>query len=127
MLMTIVCGGRAFNDRNRMFTELHRLDKARGPLFIIQGGQVSDDHERGTLHGADYLAKLWAAENGRACATVHAWWDTLGRGAGPIRNGWMLQLQPELVVAFPGGAGTANMVKQARAAGVEVMEIGHGQ
>jgi hypothetical protein len=32
--------------------------------------------------------------------------------------------KPDLVVAFPGGRGTANMVKQARAAGVAVMEVG---
>jgi hypothetical protein len=31
--------------------------------------------------------------------------------------------KPDLVVAFPGGTGTANMVKQARAAGVEVLEV----
>ena len=28
--------------------------------------------------------------------------------------------KPDLVVAFPGGAGTANMIEQARAAGVRV-------
>ncbi len=30
--------------------------------------------------------------------------------------------RPELVVAFPGGKGTAHMVKLARAAGVTVLE-----
>jgi hypothetical protein len=30
--------------------------------------------------------------------------------------------KPDLVVAFPGGRGTANMVKQARAAAVKVLE-----
>ena len=31
--------------------------------------------------------------------------------------------KPDLVVAFPGGAGTLNMVMQARKAGVRVIEI----
>jgi hypothetical protein len=34
--------------------------------------------------------------------------------------------EPDLVVAFPGGRGIANMVKQARAAGVEVLEASAG-
>jgi hypothetical protein len=34
--------------------------------------------------------------------------------------------KPDLEVAFPGGRGTANMVKQVRAAGVEVLEVSAG-
>jgi len=30
---------------------------------------------------------------------------------------------PDLVVAFPGGTGTANMIKQARAASIDVFEV----
>ena len=51
-------------------------------------------------------------------------WNAHGRAAGPIRNKRMLdEGRPELVVAFPGGRGTANMVKQAKAAGVKVIEV----
>jgi len=35
----------------------------------------------------------------------------------------MLWFEPDLVLAFPGGRGTANMVKQAREQGVEVREV----
>jgi ABC-type Fe3+-hydroxamate transport system substrate-binding protein len=45
-----------------------------------------------------------------------------GPSAGPIRNGRMLEYKPDLVIAFPGGRGTANMVKQARKAGIAVVE-----
>jgi len=52
-------------------------------------------------------------------------WQQYGKAAGPIRNGKMLlELQryfDRCVVPFPGGAGTANMVKQAREAGVKVV------
>jgi hypothetical protein len=34
------------------------------------------------------------------------------------------QGRPDLVVAFPGGRGTADMVRRARAAGISVIEIG---
>lgn len=32
--------------------------------------------------------------------------------------------RPDLVVAFPGGKGTADMVRRARAAGVETVALG---
>jgi hypothetical protein len=41
-------------------------------------------------------------------------WKVYGRAAGPIRNMKMLlEGKPDLVVAFPGGIGTADMVKKA--------------
>jgi hypothetical protein len=49
-------------------------------------------------------------------------WHTHGRAAGPIRNKRMLdEGKPDVVIAFPGGKGTANMVSQARAAGIKVI------
>ena len=46
------------------------------------------------------------------------------RGAGPERNARMLaEGRPDLVVAFPGGTGTADMVRRAKAAGVRVVEV----
>jgi hypothetical protein len=49
-------------------------------------------------------------------------WKKYGPAAGPIRNQRMLDWGPDLVVAFSGGKGTADMVRRARAAGVEVIE-----
>jgi predicted Rossmann-fold nucleotide-binding protein len=41
-----------------------------------------------------------------------------------VRNRQMLtEGRPDLVVAFPGGKGTANMVALARKAGVEIVEV----
>lgn len=51
-------------------------------------------------------------------------WDFYAKRAGSIRNGWMLKwAQPELVIAFPGGIGTANMKEQAYQAGVPVHAV----
>ena len=51
-------------------------------------------------------------------------WKRLGRKAGPIRNQRMLvEGKPDLVVAFPGGKGTAGMVTLARNASVEVIVV----
>lgn len=43
--------------------------------------------------------------------------------AGSVRNEFMLTWRPRLVLAFPGGPGTKDMVTRARRAGVEVLEI----
>jgi hypothetical protein len=51
-------------------------------------------------------------------------WATHGKRAGPIRNIKMLdEEKPRVVIAFPGGAGTANMMKIGREAGVPVVEV----
>lgn len=76
---------------------------------------------QGGADGADYLANEWA----KTKAGIKRWvckadWKKHGRSAGPIRNARMLEWKPDLVVAFPGGRGTKNMVTQAQAAGVPV-------
>lgn len=51
-------------------------------------------------------------------------WQKYGKAAGPRRNQRMLdEGKPDLVLAFPGGAGTADMVRRARQANVTVIEI----
>jgi hypothetical protein len=63
-------------------------------------------------------------ERGVTVEQFPAEWGRLGRAAGPIRNAVMLRDgKPELVIAFKGGAGTADMKARARKAGIEVREI----
>jgi YspA, cpYpsA-related SLOG family len=79
----------------------------------------------GGARGADTLADEWAKAQGIACQIFMADWEGLGRKAGPIRNQRMLdEGKPDLVIAFPGGRGTADMVRRAREAGVETIEVG---
>ena len=52
---------------------------------------------------------------------VPARWLQEGRGAGPKRNGRMAALEGVGgVLALPGGDGTADMIRQAEAAGIPV-------
>ena len=108
--LAIVCGSRRCTAPGREI--VWRSLSEIMPGFIIQGG----------ADGVDRAAKEWAEKNGVPCATVAANWDFHGKAAGPIRNGWMLRLNPDVVIAFPGGSGTASMVKRARDAGVKVVE-----
>jgi hypothetical protein len=76
----------------------------------------------GGARGADFLGGCWADMHKVKRVTVPADWATHGNAAGPIRNRRMLtDFKPDLVVAFPGGKGTADMIRQAEAAGVKVL------
>lgn len=72
------------------------------------------------------MASEWAAKrHGEVIERPFpADWVTLGKAAGPIRNQQMLdEAKPDWVVAFPGGNGTADMVRRARKAGVKIVEV----
>jgi UDP-N-acetylmuramoylalanine-D-glutamate ligase len=82
-------------------------------ITIITGGAT----------GADRSAADWAALEFTDYEEYPANWKKHGKAAGPIRNKQMLDSGVDLVIAFPGGAGTANMVKQAKKAGVKIIQI----
>lgn len=109
----LVCGGRDYSDREKVFSLLESIHNKRNITVLIEGG----------ANGADALARSWARHAGVHVATVSALWEKRGRGAGPQRNAAMLSLGPDGVLAFPGGRGTANMVQQAKDAGVKVVEV----
>jgi hypothetical protein len=70
------------------------------------------------------LAAQWAQGAGVKLETYPAEWDRFGKAAGPKRNQVMIdQGRPDLVVAFAGGNGTADMVNRAKKAGIEVVVI----
>jgi hypothetical protein len=78
----------------------------------------------GAAKGADTLAGRWAKEFNIPVLVFPADWKKYGRRAGPIRNAQMLsEGKPNLVVAFPGGRGTANMVGLSQKAGVPVYAV----
>lgn len=113
-MRVLVCGGRDY-DRDRVWNELNRLDLERGPFDVF-------------IHGcngnADWEADNVASSLGRKVCGFRAEWERLGKKAGPARNERMLRDgKPDLVIAFPGGRGTADMVRRARAAGVEVLQV----
>lgn len=110
MLDILVTGGRDFHDRDLLEQVLDVLE----PYCVIHGGAP----------GADTLANEWAGKNGAAVEEYPAEWEVHGKVAGPIRNQVMLdKSQPDLVVAFPGGNGTEDMVRRARRAGYVVLRV----
>lgn len=140
-MRVLVCGGRHYGEMPRgvtkytsawyrtiariegqrefLFAELDRL--APRPAVIIHGA----------ARGADRLADVWARRHGIPTLPFAANWYPNGRaggldkGAGPKRNQRMIdEGKPDLVIAFKGGTGTADLVRRARSAGIQVIEKG---
>lgn len=109
----IVCGSRSANNLQVVHTMLNNFHKQYNIIHLIEGG----------ASGVDYFARVWAALNKIKSTTIYADWDQHGKSAGPKRNKMMLEMKPDVVVAFPGGKGTANMVKQANKVGVLVVPV----
>ncbi len=112
-LTVLVTGGRGYNNYKIVSDNLERLEKDH-TLFVVQGG----------ARGADTLALMWCESHGVFGATVHAKWDIYGKAAGTIRNQHMLDAyKPDLILAFPGGKGTEDMISRAERAGVKVERV----
>lgn len=107
----VLCtGGRKFADVAYVGHQMATLhaDCEVGPFgLIVHGGAT----------GLDAIVDAWGKGNGVHTARIDALWDWYRkqgrvRLAGFARNGVMLKLPIDTVVAFPGGNGTANQVAQ---------------
>lgn len=117
-MRVLVCGGRDYADRDRVYGALNRLREQNPGKIVIIAGKAP---------GADTLAEDWARIGLREGVSFRGYaanWKALGKAAGPIRNQLMIdEGKPDLVIAFPGGRGTADMVRRAKAAGIKVIEV----
>lgn len=119
--VVLVCGGRDYSDRAQLEQELHNLIWGRG-RFAGQPKPTKLIH--GNARGADTMAGQFWLLTGLPCQAFTAQWAKHGPSAGPKRNQKMLdEGRPSLVIAFPGGAGTADMIDRATKAGVPVIII----
>ncbi len=111
----LVCGGRDYENQAMVFGVLDMIAEEFVIDRVIQGDCPT---------GADKMARMWAISRNHHFDSYPADWKSHGRAAGPLRNQQMLDVgKPTRVVAFPGGRGTADMVRRARRAGVLVQEI----
>ncbi|MDH5451742.1 MAG: DUF2493 domain-containing protein [Paracoccaceae bacterium] len=112
-MRVIVCGGRDFSDRVSLGVALNAQHAFVPFRLLLHGG----------ARGADLLAAEWADSRNIPSLEYRADWQRYGNGAGPIRNRRMLdEGRPGLVIAFPGGLGTANMCEIAEKAGINVIK-----
>lgn len=125
MFKALICGGRAYFDypvvKHSLDTLLGAI--AKDQLLIVTGGAA----------GADQLGMKWAAQNRIKFITYYPDWDDLTTPpvflkkrqsgvrynslAGFARNQKMLDVErPDVVIAFPGGPGTADMLARTKRA-----------
>ena len=97
-------------------------------LLARSGGRLVHLLLHGGARGADAAIGRAAQQLGWSALVMPAQWQLHGRAAGPIRNRELLEqavakaeahtspasLASVLVVAFPGGPGTASLVREAR-------------
>lgn len=110
----LVCGGRDYDNYEKVRDVVVPLCPENEDNTIIAGG----------ARGADHLAAMVADVFCLGYKEFKADWRLHGKKAGILRNIQMLEEgKPDLVVAFPGGKGTAHMVKIAKEAGIKVIEV----
>jgi predicted polyphosphate/ATP-dependent NAD kinase len=112
-MIVLITGGREYRNQREMFAVLDKLHAERKFTFLVHGD----------ARGADQMSHRWAKKRGVQPVAMEALWDAEGDASGTLRNARMLEFsKPDLVVAFSGGRGTANMMRIARKAGVELID-----
>lgn len=111
----VICGSRFWYNTNAIRKYIRTLDHTND--IIITGG----------ARGADLIANTIAKEEGFQTIVFNADWRVYGNAAGPIRNKQMLELNPDIVVAFhndiDNSKGTKNCVTQAKLKGIKTIVI----
>lgn len=112
----IVCGGRDFKDEALVLEVLTGFHHIFPIDTIVSGGCI----------GADIFGETWAAGFRICVKRFLPDWVAQGKKAGPLRNEEMA-LYSDACIAFPGGKGTADMVRRAKAHRLFVLEITPGK
>jgi hypothetical protein len=114
-MKVLVCGSREWDDPETIAKRLDSLPDDGDGVFIIEG----------CARGADTTARAVAIEHGWFYADVpvrDSHWKRYGRSAGHRRNAAMLDLGPDLVIAFQrdGSSGTQGTIDEAHRRGIPV-------
>ena len=138
MYKLLVTGGRdwMYNVNSKTLPQIRLSNsdfsrKAEYMFYILNHFLVHKDLQIlvGDANGVDFMVRLWHLSVNLTSKTIlnlnvfKADWDKYGKAAGPIRNQEMLDQEPNIVIAFPGGKGTADMVKRAKVVGLKVIEL----
>lgn len=113
-----VTGGRDFEDKTTVWGVLDAIHTQRGIELLIHGACH--------LGGADILAEDWAKAREVPYMGIPAKFKTgsKGKAEGQLRNQRMLDsTKPDVLIAFPGGAGTAGCAEYATRTRLKVVYI----
>lgn len=140
-MRVLICGGRNFGNVTKLPDGSWEPATLRQYMFgtqwlITQFSDYLPDPEtpdnmygeltiiHGKAKGGDTIAQDFATNQWLKEEQYPADWEKHGKAAGHIRNQQMLdEGKPDIVVAFPGGRGTADMIRRAKAANIPVVEV----
>lgn len=139
-MIVLVCGGRNYSDRVRLFKVLDEAHDATPFSLLVHGASGRRRADGTIVCGADLLAGEWAEKRSIDVSVHPVLWSDLSRpgavirrrddgteydaAAGALRNQRMIDVEsPELVLAFPGHLGTEDVVKRAIRAGIHVERV----
>ena len=114
----LVTGSRTWSDPVRVKDALRARwlawDRPAAPVLVV-----------GDAAGADALARAAWSRAGMPSEVHRARWDELGKSAGSVRNGEMVQSTADWCLAFPreGSVGTWDCARRARSAGIPVTVV----
>lgn len=116
-MRVLVCGGRHHvHDEEFIDQTLDRVLAQHGPFDRVMHGGA---------RGVDQMAGTWARKHGILEWDFLPEWHHMAEEEGEKRNQYMIATgAPDLVIAFSGGRGTADMIKRAKEAGITVLDIG---
>lgn len=116
-LKVLVTGGRDYSNKEKVYDVLGKIHKDKGIVELCHGA----------ARGADDLANLWAVTQDvprRVFPVSSKEWNTLGKKAGVLRNQRMLEeFKPDLIVEFPGGTGTHDMVARGKRNSIPIRTV----
>lgn len=125
-MIIVICGSRDAEGldlfepyEKRLYRLFNFLLKKHKPhtLLVIEGGQ----------RGVDFMAGRLAWHLGCGHIIVAANWQHYDKGAGPLRNEWMLQLQPNKVYGlhhdWSQSKGTTNCLSRAESLSIRTKRI----
>lgn len=132
-MRVLICGGRKYSRWRFAFAALDQLvrdGKISTPITVIHGA----------ARGADAIAAAWAEKHAYSIDAYPADWNNIDRPgavirkrsdgskydvlAGFVRNQLIIDVgKPDLVVAFPGNTGTADMMDRATKAAIEIIKV----
>jgi hypothetical protein len=132
LIRVLVTGGRDYTDRETVARVLAHLADVyiigvEPEEIVLVHGDCKRFNEDGSFdpdRSLDQLAAQEAGDLGWQTEGHPAEWDLYGpKAAGPIRNKYMVSLGANYCLVFPGGDGTKNCRRLAKAAGIPIIDI----
>jgi hypothetical protein len=98
-----VCGGKDFLAQNLISAVLNNLHREEYISEVLVG----------KCRGVDELVASWAIRTGIPVTYYESDWLSFGAEADDVRNQALVAEQPYVIVLFPGGKRTANLLQKA--------------